>query len=266
MLRILKRAKIAGSAAFPNIFFAREPFGAYEGYLYAPFIMDLGHYTYLALNLGTLFFPLILSFDKKVAFYRMWASVIPAILVTAAVFIPWDMWKTHLGVWSFNPGYILGIYWGNLPVEEWMFFFTVPYAIVFIYECLKAYFPDRAYAAGPKISKAVFVLLIFLTVFFTDRTYTVITFPLAAVFIAVHHVLLKDRFAGRFWTAYLVHLVPFFLVNGVLTALPVVIYNPAEMIGIRIYTVPVEDSVYSLLLFLMNVTLHEWLQGRKSRR
>jgi lycopene cyclase domain-containing protein len=225
--------------------------------------MDLGHYTYLALNLGTLFFPLVLSFDRKVAFYRMWPSVLPAIFLTAAVFIPWDMWKTHLGVWSFNPEYILGIYWGNLPMEEWMFFFTIPYAIVFIYECLKAYSPDRLFLAGPKISRAVFGILIFVAVFFTHRTYPLITFPLAAVGIALHHLILNNTFAGRFWMAYLVHLIPFFLVNGVLTALPVVMYNPAEIIGIRIYSVPVEDSIYSLLLLLMNVTLHEWLRMRK---
>jgi lycopene cyclase domain-containing protein len=228
--------------------------------------MNLGHYTYLALNLGTIFFPLLLSFDRKVAFYRMWPSVLPAIFLTATVFIPWDMWKTDLGVWSFNPDYILGIYWGNLPVEEWMFFFTIPYAIVFIYECLKAYFTDRLFVAGPKISRAVFGILIFVTVFFTGRTYPLITFPLAALGIAVHHLILKNTFAGRFWMAYLVHLIPFFLVNGVLTALPVVMYNPAEIIGIRIYSVPVEDSIYSLLLFLMNVTWHEWLMQRKKKQ
>lgn len=228
--------------------------------------MDLGHYTYLALNLGTLFFPLLLSFDKKVAFYRMWPSILPAIILTASVFIPWDMWKTDLGVWSFNDEYLLGIYIGNLPLEEWMFFFTVPYAIVFIYECLKAYFPDWLGNRGTAISKWVFGLLIFVTLFFTDRTYTVITFPFAAIFLFVHHYLLKNRYAGRFWVAYLVHLIPFFLVNGVLTSLPVVMYNPAEQIGIRIFSVPIEDSVYSLLLFLMNVTLHEFIQERRKMK
>ncbi|MCG9909837.1 MAG: lycopene cyclase domain-containing protein [Flavobacteriales bacterium] len=225
--------------------------------------MDLGHYTYLALNIATLFFPLILSFDKKVAFYKMWGTLIPAILITAAVFIPWDMWKTSLGVWSFNPDYILGIFIGNLPIEEWLFFITVPYAILFVYECLKAYTPDILQPFGKKISKGVFVVLLFITVFFTDRTYTVITFPFAALFLVVHHLWLKNNIAGRFWVAYLVHLIPFFLVNGILTSLPVVMYNPSEYIGLRIMSVPVEDSVYSLLLFLMNVTLHEGFMQRK---
>lgn len=224
--------------------------------------MDLGHYTYLALNLGTIVFPLLLSFDKKVAFFRKWKWIFPAIFATAAIFIPWDMWKTHANVWHFNPDYILGIWIGNLPLEEWLFFFTVPYAILFIYECLKCYFKDYLFAIAPKISISVFVLLVFASIFFSDYTYPLITFPLTAVFLFVHHYVLQNEFSGRFWIAYAVHLIPFFTVNGMLTALPVVIYNPAEHIGLRIFTVPVEDSVYSLLLLLMNVTFYEYFQKK----
>lgn len=227
--------------------------------------MHLGHYTYLALNIATLFFPLLLSFDKKVAFYRKWRSVLPAIALTACVFIPWDMWKTHAGVWAFNPHYVLGIWIGNLPLEEWLFFLTVPYAILFIYECLKVYFPDALQRMAPRFSKIVFVALVFFTVFFTDRTYTVITFPFAALFLLGHTHFLGNAYLGRFWMAYFVHLIPFFLVNGILTALPVVQYNPEEYIGLRIYTVPLEDTVYSMLLLLMNVTFYEGLNRRKQR-
>lgn len=225
--------------------------------------MHLEHYTYLLLNIATLFFPLLLSFDKKVAFYRKWRSVLPAIALTALLFIPWDMYKTHAGVWSFNPEYVLGVWIGNLPLEEWLFFFTVPYAILFIYECLKAYLPDVLQGISVRLSKIVFVLLVFITVFFTDRMYTVITFPLAAAFLLAHTQFFGNRYLGRFWMAYFVHLIPFFVVNGLLTSLPVVQYNPEEYIGLRIFTVPVEDTVYSMLLLLMNVTFFEWLEDRK---
>ena len=228
--------------------------------------MHLGHFTYLGLNLATLFFPLLLSFDRKVAFYCKWPSILPAILLTAAVFIPWDMGKTHAGVWSFNPDYLLGVWIGNLPLEEWLFFFTVPYAILFIYECLKVYFPDVLFPVGARVSRIVFVLLIFFAVFFSDRTYTVITFPFAALALFLHIRFFGPKYLGRFWMAYLVHLVPFFLVNGVLTALPVVRYNPEEYIGLRLYTIPVEDSVYSLLLLLLNVSFYEGLQARREKR
>jgi len=225
--------------------------------------MHFGHYTYLFLDLATLFFPLLFSFDKKVGFYKKWPSVLPAILLTALVFIPWDMWKTHIGVWAFNPDYLTGIWIGNLPLEEWLFFFAIPYAILFIYECVKAYLPDVLHRAAPKISRVMFIILIFLAVLFSGRLYTVVTFSFAAVFIMVHHLILKNRWAGRFWVAYALHLIPFFAVNGVLTSLPVVTYNMHEQIGLRIFSVPVEDSIYSLLLLLMNVTFHEWIAARR---
>ena len=89
---------------------------------------------------ATLGFPLALSFDRKVAFYKKWKALLPGLLFTAMVFVIWDVWFTREGVWSFNPDYLIGVYILNLPIEEWMFFFVVPFACVFIYECLIAYF------------------------------------------------------------------------------------------------------------------------------
>ena len=227
--------------------------------------MDFGHYTYLLINIGTILFPLAFSFDKRVAFYKKWPYVLPAIFMTAAIFIPWDIWKTSMNVWHFNPAYVLGIWLFNLPLEEWLFFVTVPYAILFIYECLKYYTKDYFANKRRSISKVVFIILIIFSVFGSDKLYPMITFPFTAAFLFIHHYWLGDKYAGRFWMAYLVHLIPFFLVNGILTALPVVIYNPAEQFGIRIGTIPMEDTVYSMLLLLMNVTFFEWLANRSKK-
>src|SRR5687768_13787782 len=96
-------------------------------------------YIYLYLNLFTIFFPFVLSFDKRVQFYKNWPFLFPAIIVNALIFIAWDSTFTRIGVWGFNPGYLLGIYLFGLPLEEILFFITVPYACVFIYETLNAY-------------------------------------------------------------------------------------------------------------------------------
>ena len=53
------------------------------------------------------------------------------------------------------------------------------------------------------------------------------------------------------------------IVNGVLTALPVVWYEPAEQIGQRLGTIPVEDFFYNMLCMLMNIGIYERLQRRK---
>src|SRR5687767_6113258 len=99
-------------------------------------------YIYLYLNLLTLFFPLLLSFDKRVAFYKTWPALFPALLINALIFIPWDVFFTQQKIWGFNPEHLLGIYFLGLPLEEILFFITVPYACIFIYECLNVYFGE----------------------------------------------------------------------------------------------------------------------------
>ena len=72
---------------------------------------------------------------------------------------------------------------------------------------------------------------------------------------------------GYFWFAYLVHLIPFLVVNGVLTGAvtpePVVFYNANEIIGLRIVTIPIEDTIYALTCILIPITVMEYLLDKK---
>src|SRR5882757_7145558 len=100
------------------------------------------HFTYFLILGCTLAGPLLLSFDKKVAFYKKWKPLFLAMLIPAAIYIAWDIFFTSKGIWSFNEKYYvkeLKIF--NLPLEEILFFFIVPYCCVFIYECIRVYFP-----------------------------------------------------------------------------------------------------------------------------
>ena len=51
-----------------------------------------------------------------------------------------------------------------------------------------------------------------------------------------------------------------FIINGILTSLPVVTYNDLHNLGLQIFTIPVEDFGYLFLLLLMNVTIYEYLK------
>ena len=187
--------------------------------------------------------------------------ILPAIL-----YIIWDSYFTSRGVWSFNPDYITGINYFGLPIEEILFFFIVPYCCVFIYECIRCYFPGiKETKATNDFLKALAALLLIFGLIFHQKSYTASTFLLLSVFIGIFFVLKKYFQAFNssvFIISYAIILIPFLVVNGFLTALPVVLYNDNENLGIRIYTIPFEDIFYGMLLIFLNILIFEKLRNR----
>ena len=181
-------------------------------------------------------------------------------MLPAVFYILWDMVFTKQGVWSFNENYITGLKLYNLPIEEVLFFFVVPYCCVFIYECVTCYFPKMENTHFSKwLLNAIGIVLLIIAIFNHHRSYTFTTFLLNGTFI--FFIAFKKKFqqfnVSAFLTSYLIILVPFLLINGLLTAIPVVLYNNAENLGIRIYTIPFEDIFYGMLLIMMNIVGYE---------
>jgi lycopene cyclase domain-containing protein len=103
-------------------------------------------------------------------------------------------------------------------------------------------------------------LLLVLAVVNYDKWYTVINFSLAiplTLLVYTYNIKLLQHFLLTF----LVMLIPFFIVNGILTGSfiedQVVWYNNAENLGIRMGTIPVEDSIYAYTMILCNLFLTE---------
>lgn len=228
-------------------------------------------FTYLLINLLSISVPFVASFDKRLNFYRQWKYLFPGMLLTLVFFVAWDVVFTHWGIWGFNLTYLTGITLINLPLEEWMFFLAIPYACVFTYEALN-YIVKKDYL-GPYaswISWLLITILLLVAFFNLHRLYTSVTFILTASFILLHQVVFRSGYLGRFYFAYLFILIPFFIVNGILTGSfiddPVVWYDNNMNLGIRLFTIPVEDSVYGLLLILMNVSFLEFFRNHGNRR
>ena len=220
-------------------------------------------FSYLLINFLTIFFPIVLSFDKRVAFFKSWAYVFPGLLITGLLFLFWDYLFTIYGVWSFNPEYIIGIHILDLPIEEILFFITVPFACIFVYECLNYYVkPDLLRRFSSPISYFLIAFSILMLVLFYDRVYTLITFGLLAAVLIITEFVVKSTIMSRFYLAYLVSLIPFYIVNGLLTSIPIVMYNDAENIAFRVGTIPFEDHFYSLSMLLINILLFEYFRKR----
>lgn len=224
------------------------------------------NYLYLFIDLAAISLPLAFSFYPKANFSKKWKYLFPAIVILAAFFLIWDEWFTRMGVWGFNPEYLTGMYIFSLPIEEILFFICIPYACVFTYEAV-GYFSKRDYLKPftNKISIILICLFAAIAIFNYYRWYTVVTFLFSSLFLLFLHIRLKPNYLGKFYLSFLFILIPFFLVNGILTGTgiesQVVWYNDAENLGIRMGTIPVEDTFYGMLLILMNISLFEILQN-----
>lgn len=220
-------------------------------------------YTYLLINILTVLFPVLLSFDKNVRFYKSWKFIWPGMAITGFIFLFWDMLFTINGVWSFNADRIIGLNLMELPLEEILFFLTVPFACLFIYACLNHYAKWQISDGLTRIiTNLLLICCVAALVFYHDRLYTLVTFSLLLVLLVALQYGFKVKWLNRFYLTYLVALIPFYIVNGLLTSIPVVLYNDMENVAIRVGTIPLEDHFYCMAMLLMNVGFFEYFKQR----
>ncbi|MDZ7846430.1 MAG: lycopene cyclase domain-containing protein [Owenweeksia sp.] len=225
-------------------------------------------YLYLLLMGVSLLVPLLRSFEKRVAFYRSFGPLFISIAIVGGLFIVWDIIFTHYGFWGFNARYVSGLYLANLPAGEWLFFIVIPFCCVFIYRVMNYFFPGEPW--NPVITRNIGNFLIgfsaALAITFYQHWYTLLTFGFLFLLIVLHSRIWHTPWLAQFYRAYLVILVPFFMVNGILTGFgleeEVVWYNEMEMTGTRIATVPFEDAFYGMVLILGVISIYEYL-GKK---
>ncbi len=84
-----------------------------------------------------------------------------------------------------------------------------------------------------------------------------------------HHPVFNPELLQSFYITFLFMLIPFFIVNGILTGTGIegniVWYNDEENLGIRLGTIPIEDTVYAFSMILMNLSLFYKLKSKKEK-
>jgi lycopene cyclase domain-containing protein len=223
-------------------------------------------YLYLLLNLGSLIIPLIFSFHPKLKFYKYWKSFFIAILISSAIFIIWDIIFTKNAIWGFNETYLVGINVVSLPIEEWLFFLCIPYACIFTHYSLIICYPNLGLNKNITNYIAIGLIILFLlvAVFNIDKNYTFINFAVAGIVLTL--VLLSNKkLLQQYFLTYLAIFIPFLLINGILTGSlienEVVWYNDAENLGMRIFTIPIEDAVYAFSLMLIPLSIMKRIES-----
>jgi lycopene cyclase domain-containing protein len=99
-------------------------------------------------------------------------------------------------------------------------------------------------------------------------SYTVLALLGVAATMLVDLLLLRTRLLRRkaFWTAYGIVVLFQLVVNGLLTGLRVVRYDPRRIIGWRIAYAPVEDLLFGFAMVTLTLSTWVWLGRRDGLR
>jgi lycopene cyclase domain-containing protein len=220
-------------------------------------------YEYLLLNALILAGPILFSFDRKVNYVSKWPHAIGASIIVLVPFIVWDVLVTGRH-WWFNEKFTSEIALLGLPLGEWLFFITVPFACLFIWEIIVTSRSRQLLTIQkfiPFIAGVAFLTGVWF--FFRGLEYT------GLVGIAIGLIILLDLIFSTGIVlqkqSYLFLLIVTMLVlifNGYLTARPVVLYDEQYQLGFRIVTIPLEDFFYGYSLLLLNVIVYEKILRR----
>lgn len=220
---------------------------------------------YLIVEICAFTIPLVMSFDRKVAYYKKWKFLLPSILVNALIFIALDIHFTKAGTWGFNPRYHSSLLVGGLPIEEILFFILIPYSSMFIHYVFIAYFPGTAVERRLTfiLTFTLVAFLFMLAILRSELGYTSsYSFIAAGVLILV--LFFEPGLLSRYYLTFIIILIPFVLVNSILTGSftnePVFFYNENEISGIKIFSIPVEDALFGFSMILLNLFVAETIR------
>lgn len=226
-------------------------------------------YTYSLILFFTVIICFIASFDRRIKFHKHFDSFLKAAVLVAIPFIAWDVWFTARGVWWFNTDYTLGIVIAGLPLEEMLFFIFIPFSCIFTYYTIDKYYRWEVLSAFNNL--LAFVSIIVLSVaglLNTDKIYTLITAIVTILTLIYLHFIAKAAWLTKASAVFTLLMLGFFPVNGILTGSflenPIVNYNPKDFLGIRMFTIPIEDAVYGYSQFLLVIYFFKKFQKTKN--
>ena len=222
---------------------------------------------YLLLNIIIISIPLLLTFAPKVYYYRRIKSLLFSVLIISTLFIVWDALATARGDWAFNHRYVGEFRMFGLPVEEILFFLTVPYSCIFLYETFKTYFREKKVFYSIHLYNVLALICFAIAIIFIHKSYTATVFILTGTLFASARFCFKSMFSSSlYWLYIIVCTLLFGIFNHVLTSLPVVSYSAQAITGLRVGTIPIEDFFYNFSLLSFYLIIYLFTEGKWGRR
>ena len=217
------------------------------------------NFEYLIFNLVVISGPAFFGSLKCCYIWNHWKQILIAIALPAIPFLFWDALVTGAH-WNFNPEYVSGIKIINLPIEEILFFITVPFACLFTWEMIIRRAKEKTLNLNWLRMLVYFALPAGIYFFTIGKQYTGLTLSFLFLANLVDQFLKTNLLFDRRFYFYLLLIVIFTLIfNGYLTWRPIVTYGVEYQLDFRTITIPVEDFFYGISLLWMNTSLYKRL-------
>jgi lycopene cyclase domain-containing protein len=215
-------------------------------------------YEYLIFNIIIISGPLFLFFWRRDNIIR--PSIKPLVISIFWVFIFFVIWDQLVVnyFWFFNSKYILGLFLLNLPVEEVLFFITVPFSCLFLWVNYKKLFKEKNISNFSSYLMFFTFILAVLLLFYGKIYSSSVLLVFFAVIIL--DLFLKSHFFLKKSFIFFIFLITnglTFIFNLYLTARPIVIYSELVKTNINIVTIPVEDFIFGMALVSLAVIIYE---------
>jgi lycopene cyclase domain-containing protein len=222
-------------------------------------------FEYLLFNVVIIAGPLLFGSLRRFYFLDRLNQVFLSIVIIAVPYILWDALVTD-SHWMFNERFILGITIAGLPIEEILFFITVPFACLFTWEMITRILPDVRTNAGLFAQRISYILPVLgLWLILTGRQYTGLVLIFLTLAVSIDKIVGTGLIYQRRFYLYLLIIIVFTLLfNGYLTWRPVVLYGEAYQLGFRIFTIPIEDFGYGLSFLFLCTILYEKFKSKNS--
>ena len=214
--------------------------------------------------------PFAFSFHHKVEFHKKFHIVIWSILITSIPFIIWDIIFVKNGIWGFNNNNTSNVYIYNLPIEELLFFFIIPFCCLYTKHLIDkfniSFFKINNWN---QINLTISISLLLIAFYFSNKQYTFYCLSLCSLLIVCEYIFIKSVDYNSFYTLFIIIMIPFTLVNGALTGLffneGIVWYNKNEILNLYLFTIPIEDIFYSYQLLFLNIIIYKNLEQKKTK-
>lgn len=222
-------------------------------------------YTFLLLALGLLVLPLVFNFHKNIFKNGNFKAALGASLISAIIFSTLAVVLQLLGVLIYSTDRTIGVLFKDIPIEQYLLNFSFSLVGVSLYQYLNISFPKndlQRYSLA--ISNLLLGLCIAFLFFGYSKWYTLLTFSTLLLVLFLIEYVGKLRFMYKAYRAFMVMLIPFYLVYGVLFWNGILKVSQNGLFGLYIAKIPLENHFIALSTLLVSVYMFEFFRSKQA--